>query len=192
MVMPAALYPKRWTAFDVRALMEASPSHWPRYEVIDGALLVTPAPRPAHQYALEVLRDHLKPYLVANSLGQMFGSPADLELEGDTIVQPDLFVIPPDVARPREWKDVRRLLLAIGVLSPSSRHRDRFVKRRFFQRVAVPEYWIVDLDQRTVEQWRAHADRCEVLRTQLTWHPNPALEPLVIDLVRLFAEVHVR
>jgi hypothetical protein len=34
-------YPKRWTAYDVRALMEASPTHWPRYEAIDGELIVT-------------------------------------------------------------------------------------------------------------------------------------------------------
>src|SRR2546423_13285656 len=67
-------YPKRWTAYEVRALMEASPTHWPRYETIDGELLVTPAPRPAHQHALELLRDLLKPYIARHRLGELWGA----------------------------------------------------------------------------------------------------------------------
>ena len=73
-------YPKRWTAYEVRALMEASPTHWPRYETIDGELLVTPPPRPAHQYALELLRDLLKAYIARHALGQLWGAPLDIEL----------------------------------------------------------------------------------------------------------------
>lgn len=192
MVMPATLPPKRWSARDVRALMESSPSHWPRYEVIDGALLATPAPRLAHQLALEVLRERLVPYLRQHTLGRLFASPADLELEHDTVVQPDLFVVPRALDRAREWKDVTGLLLAIEVASPRSRQRDRVIKRRFFQRVAVPEYWIVDLDEQIVERWRPRADTCEDLRTQLTWQPDPALAPLVIDLIDVFAEVDGR
>src|SRR5437899_8577511 len=49
--------------------------------------------------------------------------------------------------------EVTTLLLAIEVLSPSSRTRDRVIKRRFLQRVAVPEYWVVDRTHRLVERW---------------------------------------
>jgi Uma2 family endonuclease len=49
---------------------------------------------------------------------------------------------------------VKALLLAVEVLSPSSAHFDRVRKRRFFQRVGVPEYWIVDVDARLIERWR--------------------------------------
>ena len=116
-------YPKRWTAYEVRALMEASPTHWPRYEAIDGELIVTPAPRLAHQEMLELLRDVLKPYVARHALGRVLGSPADLELEKDSIIQPDLFVVPAALSQAREWADVTTLLLAIEVLSPSSRTR---------------------------------------------------------------------
>jgi len=182
-------YPKRWTAYDVRALMEASPSQWPRYETVDGHLIVTQAPRLAHQLALELLRDALKPYIRSNGLGLLLGAPADIELERDTLVQPDLFVIPPALGLPKKWEDVTALLLAMEVLSPSSRRRDRITKRRFFQRVAVPEYWVVDLEHRLVDRWRPTSERPETAESTLIWHPSGAAEPLVIDLAALFAAV---
>ena len=191
MRMPAThqSYPRRWTAYDVRALMEASPTHWPRYEAIDGELIVTPAPRLAHQEMLEVLRDVLKPYVAGHGLGRVLGAPADLELETDSIVQPDLFVVPASLSRAREWTDVTTLLLAIEVLSPSSRRNDRETKRRFFQRVLIPEYWTVDLERRVVERWRPNADVPEVLDTTLVWRPETVAHVLEIDLIALFATI---
>ena len=191
MPMPAThrSYPKRWTAYDVRALVEASPTHWPRFETIDGELLVTPAPRPAHQEALELLRDVIKPYIARHSLGRLWGAPADIVLEKDTLVQPDLFVIPASLGKPRKWRDITSLLLAIEVLSPSSRRHDRETKRHFFQRVAVPEYWTVDLERHLIERWRPHVDAPELLDQRMTWHPADASDPLSIDLVALFAEM---
>jgi Uma2 family endonuclease len=182
-------YPKRWTAYDVRALMEASPTHWPRYEAIDGELIVTPAPRLAHQEILELLRDVLKPYVARYALGRVLGSPADLELEKDSIIQPDLFVVPASLSHAREWAEVTTLLLAIEVLSPSSRTRDRLIKRRLLQRVAVPEYWVVDLSRRLVERWRPGDRHAELLASSLRWHPPGPDESLTTDLPSLFAGV---
>lgn len=179
-------HPKRWTAYEVRALMEASPAHWPRYETIDGDLIVTPAPRLAHQLALELLRDVLKPYISSQGLGLVLGAPADLELEPDTIVQPDLFVVPAALGQPRNWEDITSLLLAVEVLSPGTRGYDRVTKRRFFQRVAVPEYWTVDLAQRAVERWRPGSEQPETTEGTLLWHPSGANEPLLVDLRALF------
>lgn len=61
---------------------------------------MTPAPRLAHQLALELLRDVLKPYITSQGLGLVLGAPADLELEPNTIVQPDLFVVPAALGHP--------------------------------------------------------------------------------------------
>jgi len=81
------------------------------------------------------------------------------------------------------------LLLAIEVLSPSSTTRDRLIKRRLLQRVAVPEYWVVDLSRRRVERWRPGDRHAEVLASTLLWHPPRAEEPLTVDLASLFAFV---
>jgi Uma2 family endonuclease len=182
--MPATT--KRWTAEEVRAL----PDDGKRYELIDGELLVTPAPAVVHQGAVLALAIILNPYVRVHRLGRVFISPADIELEPDTIVQPDVFVVPPEaLRRPLEWANIHSLLLAAEVLSPGTARYDRVKKRHFFQRHQVSEYWIVDLDARVVECWRPGDERAEVLEKTLVWHPTGAAEPLTIDLVHYFADV---
>ena len=181
---------KRWTAEEVRALMdEARPS--PRYELIDGELLVTPSPSPLHQRAVQRLARRLEDYIDYHRLGEVLISPADLELEPESIVQPDVFVVPPG-SEPllKSWRAVRSLLLAVEVLSPSSARYDRVKKRRFFQRVGTPEYWVVDVDARAVERWRPGDERAELLDERLEWHPVGAGEPFTLDLVAFFARAH--
>jgi hypothetical protein len=58
-------------------------------------LLVTPSPLKAHQRAFGELLLRLKSYVDGAEIPyEVFSSPADLELEPDTIVQPDAFVAP--------------------------------------------------------------------------------------------------
>lgn len=177
---------ERWTAERVKAL----PADGNRYECVDGVLLVTPAPRPRHQVALQSLFLLLHPYLAEHELGDALLSPADIELDAETLVQPDLFVLPSGEARSlKTWKEVSRLLLAVEVLSPSSARADRIVKRRRFQRAGVPEYWVVDLDARLIERWRPRDQRPELLSDTLTWQPDPAQAALTVDLAALFGDI---
>jgi Uma2 family endonuclease len=191
---------RRWTAAEVRALMDET-RHTPRYELIDGELLVSwdvdeergvrNAPSPLHQRAVRMLLRLLDDYVDPRGLGEVLPSPADLELEPETIVQPDVFVVPSSAGPLREsWSVVRSLLLAVEVLSPSTARYDRVTKRRFFQRVGVPEYWIVDADVRVVERSRSDDERVELLDERLVWHPAGAAEPFTLDLPAFFARVH--
>ncbi len=173
-----------WTAEMVRAL----PEDGNRYEVVDGELLVTPAPALRHQYVARELLLRLRDYLEANPIGDVLYSPADIEFEPRTMVQPDVFVFPLAGGKlPREWREISELLLAIEVLSPSTARYDREVKRRLYQRASVPEYWIVDPDARRIERWRSNDEAPEVLRDSIIWHPPGAGDPLTIDLAALFA-----
>ena len=52
----------------------------------------------------------------------------------------------------------------------------------------VPEYWILDPDGRVVERWTPDDSRPEILAAEITWHPEPLVPPLVIDLPSLFAD----
>ena len=186
MAMPA-LDHRYWTAADVRVL----PDDGNRYECIDGALLVTPAPRGRHQLAVRELFCALDAYVRLAGGGELLWSPADLELEPGSLVQPDLFVarLNVGVAKFRDWIDIAGLELAIEVLSPSTSRFDRGVKRKLYQRAGVTEYWIVDLDARTIERWRPQDEQPEVLRDALRWQPMAAQEALQIDLAAYFAAV---
>jgi Uma2 family endonuclease len=158
-----------WIAEMVRAL----PYDGNRYEVLDGELFVTPAPSYRHQAVLARLYDRIRPYVDQYSLGWTRWSPADIEFSPKRVLQPDLFVVPEEgTGEPHSWKDVRRLLLVIEALSPTTARADRLKKRPIYQEQQVPEYWIVDSDARLVERWRPADDRPEVIADVLEWQPR--------------------
>lgn len=174
----------RWTAEMVRAL----PADGNRYEVIDGELLVTPAPSWSHQYVVGDLYFDLRSYVDRIEIGVVMMSPADIELDGHGLVQPDVFVLGLiEGSRPCDWNVGAPLLLAAEVLSPATARSDRITKRRRFLRHGVPEYWIVDSDARTIERWRPHDERPEIISEVIEWLPAGAPEPWRLDLPAFFA-----
>ncbi|MEO7085875.1 MAG: Uma2 family endonuclease [Gemmatimonadaceae bacterium] len=193
MGMPAIQ--RDWTADEVRALQDES-RPWPRYELIDGELLVTPSPGTVHQVAVGALLLLLDPYVTQEDIGIALPSPADLELQPGEITQPDVFVVPllesPQTDRLGTWADVKRLLLAVEVISPSSVHTDRVKKRRYYLAAGVPEYWVVDLDARTLERWTPGDDTPTTLRSMFEWRPAGASAPLIIDLTSMFDRIWTR
>jgi Uma2 family endonuclease len=172
MVMPA---PTRWTRADVLDL----PDDGHRRELIDGELVVTPTPRLEHQRVLRALNRLLDAHALAHGIADVFELPADLEVEPGQLTIPDLFVLPLGTSFHR-WEDAPRPLLVVEVLSPSTARYDRGLKRRFYQRAGVPEYWIVDVDARVVERWRPGDERPEIADGLLEWRG------LTIDLSVLF------
>ena len=178
---------RSWTAEMVRAL----PDDGSRYEIVDGELLVTPAPVRRHQRMVGQLFRLLADYVEQGGRGEALCSPADIEAGERTLVQPDLFVVRLAAGRPADdWVEVRDLLLAVEVLSPSTARADRHLKRRLYQREGVPECWIVDLDARLIERWCPGDERAELLADELFWQPDTAVPPLRIDLTRLFGRIH--
>ena len=187
MAMPAVN--RRWNAREVRQLIADAPLATPRYELVDGQLLVTPSPNWVHQRAVSRMLVALHQYLEREHLGEAGTSPFDVELAPESIVQPDVFVISNDEARRLLTEmPARELLLAVEILSPSSGRHDRVTKRPHYQG-HVPEYWIVDLDARLVERWRPGDERPEILTEALAWRPAGARESFQLDLTRYFGDV---
>ena len=190
MAMPA-LHPRRWTAAEVRKLTADNPLLTPRYELVDGELLVTPSPGWPHQRTVKNLLFALETYLRSMQLGEVLSSPSDVELEPEFISQPDLFVL--------SWAEIRRLMregfpvyalmLAIEVVSPSSGRHDRVRKRPKYQK-HVQEYWIVDPDARLIERWRGSDERPEICSAQFAWQPPADVAPFALDLEAFFDDVY--
>jgi hypothetical protein len=53
----------------------------------------------------------------------------------------------------------------------------------------VADYWIVDLDARTIERSTPAEARPEILDVRLDWSPDGATESMVIDLPAYFSHV---
>ncbi len=178
--------PAYWTAGMVRAL----PDDGNRYETVHGELLVTPAPRGGHQLLVTRIATALANYLDREPVGTVLVSPADISWgRGDVLVQPDVFVVPGRAGLALEWVDVRALLLAVEVLSPSSLRADRFTKRRLYQEQSVPTYWVLDAEAPQVEVWTPDSELPTVERDRFVWHPAGATQRLVVSLADLFRPV---
>lgn len=176
-----------WTAAQAIAL----PWDGNRYEVLDGELFVTPAPTWRHQSAIEELFPVVKAYVAERGLGWAKLSPADIVFTERRLVQPDMFVVPARAAgAPGGWAEVKSLLLAVEVLSPSTARADRHRKRLIYQDQGVPEYWIIDPAARLVERWLPADTRPEQIVDTLVWQPDPSVPALRVDLPAYFRAVH--
>ena len=181
--MPLA--PESFTADMVRAI----PDDGMRYELVWGELLVTPAPVKVHQRIVRRLTVLLDAYCARSGVGETFASPADVSWGSDTLVQPDVFVVPPEEAATPDWASVKHLLLVAEVLSPATARRDRFQKRKLYQAQGVAMLWLVDPVLRVVEVWTPEAELPSTVSDRLTWHPRGAAAPLVIELDALLGDV---
>lgn len=189
--LPAHLAGQEWTPDRVQNELVRDDQFWPRYELIDGELLLSPAPRPVHQRAVRELVLLVQPYVAARRLGELLTAPADIRLGTRTTTQPDVFVVPPDAGFDgRTWDSIRKLLLTAEVLSESTAGYDRLTKREFYSRRGVPEYWVVDCDAELFEVSRPSDPRVELYGRELRWQPDGASEPLVIDVPAFFARVY--
>lgn len=129
-----------------RADLEGLPDDGHRYELIDGSLIVSPSPRHGHQTVVGNLHVLLRAACPAHL--QVILAPFAVALADDTEVQPDLLVAPREQFRDKELPGAP--LLAVEVLSPSTRRVDLLLKRDRLQAAGVPSYWLVDPDALTV------------------------------------------
>ena len=129
--------------------LDRMPDDGHRYELIDGTLLVTPAPAIRHQVVVANLYDHLKPDCPAD-LHVLF-APLDVVLGPDTVMQPDLLVAPREAFTERELPMAP--LLAVEVLSPSTRRIDLMLKWSRYEAAGCQAYWAVDPDTPSLIAW---------------------------------------
>lgn len=126
-----------------------------KVELIDGEVIVAPAPSWRHQTVLSNLVFALKAWARTRpgpiSVGQ---SPVDIRFATNRILQPDAFVIfdpiPLDIRGPLD----RVPELCVEVLS-TDRVMDRVTKRLIYAASGVLEYWVVE-PTGVVERW--HGD----------------------------------
>lgn len=138
---------KRWTYEEYYRLNDDQ-----RYEIIDGELLMAPAPDTWHQSWIGDLYDLLRKHVLRNQLGKVFMSPVDVVLNQENTVQPDIVFI----AEVNVGMIQRRAIfgvpdLLVEIVSPSSVRRDRYDKRELYARFGVKEYWIGDPANKALE-----------------------------------------
>jgi Uma2 family endonuclease len=128
-------------------LLEQLPDDGLRYEILDGILLVSPAPIPLHQRA--IVRLTVIFVAVCPTHHEVFVSPLDWQPDNRTSLEPDVLVVATDRIGPKNIQQNPTIL--VEVLSASSRRYDRLLKFDRYADAGIPQYWIVDPQRPSVE-----------------------------------------
>ena len=142
------------------------PDNGMRHEIVDGDHYMSPAPSTKHQTVSRRIQFQLYAQLELKGLGQVFNAPTDVELAPHDIVQPDILVVLQRNAQMVSAKRIRGVPdLIIEILSDSNPDHDRVLKLEMYQRVGVPEYWIVDPEEEFVEAYVLAEGRLKLVDT---------------------------
>ena len=129
-------------------------------EWVDGEIINMSPPIEPHQDLTLFLALLLRVFAQQNRLGKVIISPFQMKLEMRPAGrEPDLlFVKTENLARlKRQYLD-GPADLAVEVISPESRARDRGDKFYEYEQSGVPEYWILDKDRKKAEFYTLGAD----------------------------------
>jgi Uma2 family endonuclease len=145
LVLPAP--PKGWTVDDLDRL----PDDGQRYELIDGVVSVAPSPILLHQIVSRRLCSIIESVVPQDcEVGQAVG----VVLAADWCPIPDVLVL----RRPVDYLSNRFLpaqtVLAVEIVSPSTKATDRLRKPARYAASGIPYYWRIELEPLEVVAYR--------------------------------------
>ena len=130
-----------------------------RLELHDGYIQVLPVPTPFHQALVGYLYVALRTFAKAAQLGTVSFSGLKVRVSDGQFREPDVVFIRADHADRRGNQFWRWADLAMEVLSDDHRAHDLNTKRREYALAGIPEYWLVDPQQREVAVLKLVGDR---------------------------------
>jgi len=178
----------KFTYRDYKSLPQ---SETKRYELMDGELIMVPAPFPYHQKVSGNLEYILRQFIQSRNLGFVYHAPCDVVLSDRDVVQPDIFFISKGRSQIITRENIKGAPdLIIEILSLSTAEYDRTYKRTLYARSGVKEYWIVDPNEREIEVMTLGEKGFETVGVYKykkgAQVKSPLLQGLVIDLSRVF------
>ncbi|HLU88202.1 MAG TPA: Uma2 family endonuclease [Cyclobacteriaceae bacterium] len=138
---------KKWTEEDYLQLEGDV-----KCEILNGELIMTPAPLVSHQRVVGQLYQNLIAFVNRQQVGELFFAPVDAYFDRENIYQPDLvFVSAPRASVIQEKGIMGAPDLVAEVISPSNSYIDRYAKKEKYEQFGVKEYWIADPANKTLE-----------------------------------------
>lgn len=152
-----------------------------RAELIEGVIVSVSPQSPKHAFAIQRLAASL--YRLLDESRYAILQQLPLTLGDRNEPEPDLAVVPAkDAGSPSKHPSKASLVVEVA---SDSLAKDRQVKASIYSRFNVPEYWIVNLQDETVEVFRDPDPRKERYRTALTFARGQELQCLAVPEVRL-------
>ncbi len=161
----AGTYKSR-TKISYEEYIELTKSSDQRYELIDGEIYLMASPSYNHQIVVNEIGWHFNNYFKKRPCRSL-AAPLDIRLRGfaikfeedPNVVQPDIVVICDEdkVNEDNKYEGIPTLL--IEVLSPSTRGKDMVTKLNLYMKSGIQEYWIVDLENKSITQYSFSKER---------------------------------
>ena len=123
------------------------------YELINGILVRRSAPSGEHQHVQSELFYQLMHFVSQKKLGRVYSSPTSAILSEEDAPQPDLIYLSKEKMN---LFDPERGIrgapdMVVEIILPSSYKRDHYDKKELYQKYGIPEYWIVDPSNHSIE-----------------------------------------
>lgn len=113
------------------------------------AVCMSPSPTPLHQYVGLMLASEIRDQLSRNKDCKCLVVPEiDWRIDRTTVVRPDILILCQGL--PPKYLNYVPSFIA-EVLSPATSHKDRTAKRELYQQQGVRWYFLVDVEQKTIE-----------------------------------------
>jgi Uma2 family endonuclease len=177
------------TALVSYADLQRLPEDGHQYELYDGEVRVVPSATFRHQLVLTELFAQLLAFQRANG-GLLAVAPLDVIFDQFNVVQPDLLYL--TKAR-RHLVDIDKRTevspdLTVEILSPRTSNHDRTRKAGMYARFGVPEYWIVDPAEETIEIFvlENRAYRLALMAGRGDTAASPTIDGLRVDASQVF------
>ena len=139
---------------DYKLLPEGAP-----YQLIEGELIMTPAPKPLHQIISANIFEKIRSFSKGKNAGIVLYSPVDVYLGESNACQPDIvFIGKEKMGIIKEDGIYGAPDMIIEILSPSTAYYDIKKKYKIYERYGVREYWIVDPEMKGIEVFSLKAD----------------------------------
>ncbi|WP_063796119.1 Uma2 family endonuclease [Peterkaempfera griseoplana] len=133
-----------WTVDEVLALDEHPTGN--RYELVDGALIMSPAPGWAHQDASRTLANQLDRAVRAAEAPFRVAEAVNVRSESRLFV-PDVVVADrAAVRRDTTAVPMEAALLLVEIVSPFNTTQDRILKPALYAQAGIPAYWRLELE----------------------------------------------
>lgn len=143
--------PGKTTYDEFLAQEAADPEHI--YELLNGYIVKKTSPSPRHQFASMQISKRLSVFVEdEHQLGFVFTAPLDVFFDEQNAIKPDVIYVS---LRQQEIITDDGITgapdLLVEIISPHSARRDRVSKKALFERYGVPEYWLADPVNATLE-----------------------------------------
>ena len=116
------------------------------YELIDGVVMMSPRPAMQHQIVSGNLYAELRNALRGKNCRPI--PEIDLILEGNNLI-PDMMVICNDTFDKKRYEQLP--FIVIEIVSPTSSSRDYVSKRNLYEKLNIPEYWVISPEEKCVD-----------------------------------------